>query len=83
MSGAQYEGWKNYATWNVALWINNDFPLYNNARIFMGKYQGTHPYKAYILEMNLESAKTPDRINWISKQLDYSELNAMMRELIS
>ena len=23
-----YEGWTNYATWNVVLWIDNDEPMY-------------------------------------------------------
>jgi len=26
---AEYQGWKNYPTWAVALWINNDEGLYN------------------------------------------------------
>ncbi len=25
---ADYQGWSNYPTWNVALWINNDQGLY-------------------------------------------------------
>ena len=27
-----YNGWTNYETWNVALWIGNDQDLYTEAR---------------------------------------------------
>ncbi len=27
-----FNGWANYETWNVALWINNDFTLYEIAK---------------------------------------------------
>lgn len=26
-----YNGWENYETWNVALWINNEYGLYTFA----------------------------------------------------
>jgi len=28
----KYQGWTNWATWNVALWLGNDEPLYRMAR---------------------------------------------------
>ena len=32
LTDTEYNGWTNYETWNVALWINNDQGLYNLAR---------------------------------------------------
>lgn len=77
----EYEGWKNYATWNVSLWLNNDEPIYRGAVDFMKDYKGRAPYKAFMADSGLMSQKTPDRINWMSAQLDYVELNKMMWEL--
>ena len=30
-----YQGWKNWATWNVALWVGNDEPIYRAMRNLM------------------------------------------------
>lgn len=27
-----YQGWKNWATWNIALWVGNDEPVYRAMR---------------------------------------------------
>jgi len=32
MTDTTYNGWKNWATWNVALWLGNDEGLYKIAR---------------------------------------------------
>jgi len=31
-----YNGWKNYETWNVALWLQNDYPLYQIVKGYKG-----------------------------------------------
>jgi len=77
----EYEGWKNYVSWNVSLWINNEYPLYQSAVAFMKTYKGKAPYKNFIAKQGLINDRTPDRIKWLSDQLDYSALNEMMREI--
>jgi hypothetical protein len=32
MDNKEYNGWKNWATWNVVLWFNNDRFLYEQAK---------------------------------------------------
>lgn len=83
MSANTYEGWKNYETWNCALWINNDFPLYKSATIFMKAYNGAKPYRDWVHIAGLESQATPDGCKWLSSKLSYAELNEMMRGINS
>jgi hypothetical protein len=79
----EYEGWKNYATWNVSLWINNDYNLYCGARDFMNENPAIKdPYKKFITSCGLDTQQTPDRIKYRSLKLDYKALNDMMKELI-
>ena len=78
-----YNGWKNRQTWNVALWINNDEPLYRSAVGFMASYKGKAPYAAFVKREGLSGSTTPDNIAWNGTRLDYKALNEMMQELIS
>jgi len=43
-----YNGWKNRATWNVAMWINNDYQWYECARGFMVDYTGVEAYVDFV-----------------------------------
>jgi len=78
---ADYNGWKNYQTWNVALWIGNDEGIYFSAKDFMSSYKGKAPYAAFVKWADLNGEKTPDGIKWNGSRLDYRALNEMMREL--
>lgn len=78
-----YEGWENYETWNVSLWLNNEYGIYIGAVEFMKDYKGRNPYKDFIIDCGLDAQQTPDRVKWISSKLNYKELNDMMKELVN
>jgi hypothetical protein len=80
MTNKTYEGWKNYATWNVALWINNEYGIYLGAVAFMKDYKGRSPYKDFVKDCGLDTQRTPDKVKWLSAQLDLKALNEMMQE---
>ena len=81
MTGSEgYNGWTNYETWNVALWIGNDEPLYRDAVAFMHRYSGDAPYREFASQLVELTASTPDGVGWLSEDLDYDELDEMMRE---
>ena len=82
-----YNGWANYETWNVALWIENDEGLYDLARACK---RALHPYKTFVSDLKdiaYESEKTsiyyqtPDGVAWNDPALDIEALNKMMEEL--
>ena len=77
-----YNGYKNYNTWNIALWISNDHGLYNLAVEFMNGFKGQAPYKKFVEFLGFEDKKTPDNAKFIDRSLSYRELNNFMRDLI-
>ena len=72
-----YNGWANYETWNVSLWIGNDEGLYDMARDYR-----RHGYKAFAESIKeFGSYETPDGVAWTDSALDYDRLDEMMAEL--
>tara|TARA_B000000475_G_scaffold90876_1_gene73773 strand:- start:142 stop:366 length:225 start_codon:yes stop_codon:yes gene_type:complete len=70
-----YNGWKNHATWNVALWIQNDEGLYNFAKQCSG-------YKEFAnLMEDFGNTHTPDQVSYKDDELDTQELNDVIQDL--
>jgi len=66
-------GWKNYETWNVTLWIQNDEPLYRLALASAG-FQS---FMNTISEWGC--TETKDGVKWVDA--DYSEVQSMFNEM--
>ncbi len=75
-----YNGWKNYETWNVALWIGGDEGLYEFAKQY--RRQGYKAFCEAMKEFGGEiSLQTPDGVAWNDSGLDLEALDEMMRDL--
>ena len=69
-----YNGWYNYETWNVALYIQNEERLY---RIGCR----SRNYRHFLDLSGLSGKKTPDGVSWTNWLLDTDELDEMIEEL--
>jgi hypothetical protein len=65
------EGWTNYETWNVVLWIENDESIYN--------YIQENEIACYedLLEAFYEfgTKETPDGVAWNDPKINRAEIN--------
>ena len=79
----RYNGWANYETWNVALWIQNDQWLYNTAKACVTYCAiGETPYDKFIRCMeNVDKFTTKDGVRWDDEEINCDEILEMMNEL--
>ena len=74
MISQTYNGWANWETWNVALWIRNDEGFYREAR-------RSYSYPNFVERVGFSSSATPDGAKYVSPELNIAELDAMIEEL--
>ena len=75
LTDTTYNGWTNYETWNVALWLGNDEGLYNLACEW-----AEHGYKSLSHMLMEMSPTTPDGVKWDDESLNVCELNEMLED---
>jgi hypothetical protein len=75
MTDTTYNGWSNYETWNVALWIQNDEGLYDACR------EMTDYNEVIELLYDCGSKETRDGVKWNSTKINHIEINEMLQDL--
>jgi len=82
----EYNGWRNYQTWNVALWIDNDPGMYALARdagsykVFLELIEAIHE-ETEPEGLRTSVPSTPDDVALNDGCLDIEALDEMIREL--
>ena len=90
MSEDGYNGWSNYPTWNVALWVNNDQGLQELVFEFLREDEdvdevGPDEFGEYVGSLLLpeempEAGPVADVWGWAWAQVDWHELLEAFRE---
>ena len=77
-----YNGYKNYETWNVCLWISNDEGLND----FAASCKDYDCFKSGLRELDEHSSiayETPDNVAWNDSNIDLSEMQEFWNENFS
>lgn len=74
-TSTKYNGWANYATWNVATFLTNEESLYNLVK----RYDNWQKAKTTLSWYNI--TETIDGISFDDPELDTQELDNMLSEL--
>ena len=64
-----YNGYENYETWNVCLWISNDEGLYNVSMSCANYYEFMEVMR------ELDSVETPDGVAWNDSGIDMQDVD--------
>ena len=86
-----YNGWVNYPTWAVHLWISNEEALWDDAmavaRDFSGGaiWRGEDALRNWVLDElvpDLSGSMAGDIMTWAMEQVDWGEVYAAVMEAV-
>jgi hypothetical protein len=73
----EYNGWTNYETWNVSLWINNNEQMYHIATRKI-----VRTYRDFVnVAKCLGITQTGDGVKFTNPKIDTDEMGEMIEEL--
>lgn len=86
--GWYYEGYSNYETWRVALWLQFRSDIFDAMVNFLTSYGGAEPYYAFVAHM-LDDIKIIDKarpdsldgVHLLDEVINVSELEEMMAKI--
>jgi hypothetical protein len=78
---SDYNGYRNYETWNVSLYITKDNALCSRAKKMV--QSGISDYDQLIKGLGLVGKSTPDRVAWSSPKIDRGEMKEVLSGLVS
>jgi len=85
MREEDYNGWTNYQTWNVVLWLNNDQSMLRMFEYLMGKVENVDifDFQAIVIacyETVFLKAETPDGVHLSNFEIDWPQIMSVLCE---
>jgi hypothetical protein len=78
-------GWTNYETWNLALWLQNDPTLYELAQEYAGGAMSAGApveWEQFLKFAGItRGTKTPDGVSFRSHEADREELRSLLYDI--
>ena len=78
---SDYNGYRNYETWNASLYITKDNTLCNQVKRMVRS--GVSDYDQLIKGLGLAGKETPDHVAWSSPKIDRGEMKEVLSGLVS
>ena len=81
----EYNGWKNYATWNVTLWVANEEYLYQVARDYVRLcrvFGDLVTWDNFLDYAGLKGGRTGDDVLWHDAKVSRMECRRFLQELV-